>query len=108
MSTLAARAGAWWSTLPRKTRRRVGIAAVGTLLLGPGLGHWAQLSWQERLMNRRLRELELIRKTLTEEYDRLSSDPVYMEGLVRSTFKVAKPGELVVPLEASTKSSSPR
>ena len=46
-------AGAWWSKLPRKTRRGVGIAAVGALLLGPGAVHWLQLSCQARRMARR-------------------------------------------------------
>ncbi len=51
-------------------------------------------------MHRRLQQLEAFHRALTEEQQRLTSDPVYVEGLIRSTFKVAKPNELVIPKES--------
>ncbi len=66
------------------------------LIFGPGAAQWLRLSWHERALDRRLRELEATHQQLSDEQQRLASDPVYVEGLIRSTFKMAKPGELVV------------
>jgi two-component sensor histidine kinase len=50
-------------------------------------------------MHRRIQRLEAVHRELTDEQKRLTSDPVYVEGLIRSTFKVAKPNELIIPRE---------
>ena len=81
-----------------RTVRLIAIALV--VIFGPGLAQWVSLSWRQHLMDRRLRELEARSQALTTEHDRLTSDPAYVEGKIRSTFKVAKPNELVVPLES--------
>ncbi len=76
------------------------IAAVGALAFGPGLVEQAQLAWKRHRMEARLRTLDRASHELTEEQRRLTSDPVYVEGLIRSTFKVAKPNEYVVPIDS--------
>ena len=75
------------------------------IAFGPGAVQQIKLAWQQHVMDRRLLALQYLHDTLTHEQERLTSDPVYLEGLTRSTFKIAKPGELVVPL-ASTPSKS--
>ena len=90
--------------MQRHTRWVVGGIAAA-VLFGPGLMHWAWLSWRRQGLARRVHELEALRQSLTDEQQRLADDPVYTENLIRSTFKVAKPGEVVVPLSSS---DSPR
>jgi len=77
----------------------LGLIVIALVLFGPGLINLMRLAWKRRVVEHRLRELEQVRQELTNEHQRLTTDPVYVEELIRSTFKVAKPGELVVPLE---------
>lgn len=87
-----------------RTRRRswlIAAGVAGSALFGPGLYELARLSLRQWRLDRRLAELSGRREQLTQERDRLQSDPAYVEGLIRSTFKVARPGELVVPLDDS-------
>ena len=74
----------------------IGGSLALALIFGPGAIQWLRLSRHARALDRRLRELEAIHQQLTDEQQRLASDPVYVEGMVRSTFKMSKPGELVV------------
>lgn len=83
--------------MDKRTAWLVGISGAA-LLFGPGLIQLARLSWQRRVLDRDVRRLEAAHAALLQERGRLTSDAVYVEGLIRSTFKVAKPGELVVPL----------
>ena len=55
-----------------------------------------------------MRELKAQHERLSAEQARLASDPTYVEGLIRTTFKVAQPGEYVVPLEDPKKTSRTR
>ena len=82
----------------------VGVGVVGLVIFGPGLIAYLHLSWQQHRLDRSLRRMEAAKQHLADERDRLTSDPVYVEGLIRSTFKVAKPGELVVPSDDSSRS----
>ncbi len=77
----------------------LGLAAV--LLFGPGLYYYIRLSVLQWRLDRRLAALSAERERLTQEQARLQSDATYVEGLIRSTFKWARPGEYVVPLEPS-------
>ena len=79
--------------------------ALMALAIGPGLIGQLQLAWQQHCLDRKLRALEQMYSELLKEQERLLSDPVYVEGLTRSTFKLAKPGELVVPLATSSSKS---
>jgi len=79
----------------RKTRI-LGLAVAAAVIFGPGCFYLLQMAWQQHQLDRQTRDLERIRQRLVEEQERLVSDPVYVEGLIRSTFKLAKPGELVV------------
>ena len=92
------------SHAPRRPRRPwIVIACVAILaIFGPGFLALARLSWRQHLMDRRLTELETSHRELTAKHQRLQSDPTYVEDLIRSTFKVAKPGEVVVPLDAES------
>lgn len=76
-------------------------ALIAALVIGPGVVQLAWLSWRQHCLTRQQRRLEALYQQLAQEQHRLTHDPVYVEGLVRSTFKVAKPDELVVPLEPS-------
>ena len=77
------------------------VAVVAILAFGPGLLHLLHVSWQQRVADRKLRKLEAAHRALVSEQERLTNDPVYVEELARSTFKVSKPGELVVPIDSA-------
>ena len=83
MATLQSvdRRSTWWL---------VGIAAL--VLFGPGLIASIRLSFEQRRLTRRLEQLTSERMRLAAEQDRLRSDSTYVEGLIRTTFKYAKPG----------------
>ena len=72
------------------------------VLFGPNLFRLARLSFEQRQLDRRLAELAVERDQLNQEQKRLQSDPTYVEGLIRSTFKVSGAGEYVIPLDAVT------
>ena len=83
----------------RRLRHRwIAAAALAGAIFGPGLCYWAGLRWKRVTLEHRLRQLTAAHQRLEIEQERLTADPVYVEGLIRSTFKVAKPGELVVPI----------
>ena len=85
-----------------RSRRRwlLGFGAVLLVAVGPLLWQLLQLTWTRHAQQRRLQQLKAFHQQLADERTRLTSDPVYVEGLIRSTFKVAKPGELVIPADA--------
>ena len=76
-------------------------AVIAILAFGPGLLHLLQISWQQHAADHRLHRLEATHRALVSEQEHLTNDPVYVEELARSTFKVAKPGELVVPIDSA-------
>ena len=84
--------------------RRSSLIATGVLLgfaLGPVCLQWIHLQGVQWTLDRRLAQLTAQRAQLIQEQQRLQSDPAYVEGLIRSTFKVSQPGEYVVPLDAA-------
>ena len=83
-------------------------ALIAALVIGPGVAQLAWLSWRQHCLARQQRRLETLYQQLAQEQRRLTHDPVYVEGLIRSTFKVAKPDELVVPLDSSESDARPR
>ena len=91
-------------------RRRpvwLGAAVVVALVaFGPGLLDWAWLSWHQRQAGRRLAELQARHRDLVAEQERLTNDALYVEDLARSTLKLAKPGEIVIPLSSSSRQSN--
>ena len=92
--------------VPGHRRRRwafwLGLATL--VLFGPGLYELARLSLAQRRLDRRLAELAKRHDALTQERQRLESDQAYVEGLIRSTFKVVGKGELAIPLESDASS----
>ena len=90
-----------------RTRAAAAMAGLAVLaLFAPLLGHIASASLEEWRLDRRLAELRREHAQLTEERQRLQDDPTYVEGLIRSTFKLAKPGEIVIPLSSTGSSAS--
>ena len=83
-----------------RARQVLAVSLVGLVLFGPGAYHLVRLALEQRRLDRRLATLAVQRERLTQEEKRLLSDPTYVEGLIRSTFKLARPGEYVVPLDA--------
>ena len=94
--------------MTKRTRWMVAVAGIGLLVFVPGLIELIRLSMEQRRLDHRLAQLEAERTRLAKEQERLESDPAYVEGLIRSTFKVAKPGEVVVPLDSDEKSRKAR
>lgn len=87
------------------------IIAVGVglaVLFGPGTYEVVRLKLRVRTMDARLAGLAVRQEALRQEEARLREDPVYVEGLLRSTFKYAKPDEYVIPLESAHRSSETR
>jgi len=89
----------------RQTRLVTVLAVCGVIVFGPGLAQWLWMAWRQHVMDQRLRALEQRHQELEAEHERLTSDPAYLEGKIRSTFKVAKPGEWVVPLDSESSSN---
>jgi hypothetical protein len=87
-----------------RTLRRwgLGMGLAGVLVFGPGLIQWLGLSWRQHQLDRRLASLSAERDRLVKEQQCLDTDPGYVEGLIRTTFKWAQDGELVIPLEDQT------
>ena len=82
-----------------KSRWIPGASLAGLILFGPGLFQLAGLSLKRWRLDRRLRVLTLRQEQLRAQQARLESDPAYLEGLIRTTFKVAQPGEYVIPID---------
>jgi cell division protein FtsB len=80
-------------------RWSLGVGAASVLVFGPGLLQWIGLSWRQHQLDRRLASLSAERERLVKEQQRLETDPGYVEGLIRTTFKWAQDGELVIPLD---------
>ena len=78
------------------------VIAVVALLFGPNTYQLIRLYWRERQLDHRLAQLAAEQDRLLKEQQRFVSDPTYVEGLIRSTFKVAQPGEIVIPLDDSS------
>ncbi|MBI3321765.1 MAG: hypothetical protein HYZ91_05805 [Candidatus Omnitrophica bacterium] len=93
-----------------EARRRipwiVAILMAGFALFGSGLADLARLSWLQWKLERQLSSLAVERERLSQEQQRLESDPAYLEGFIRTTFKVAAPGEYVIPLASARPSAS--
>ena len=87
------------SQMNRWTHWALPLGLLGLLVFGPGMVHLARLSLMQRALDRRLAALSARQEQLRQEQARLQSDPTYLEGLIRSTFKVAKPGEVVIPID---------
>ena len=94
--------------MAQRARWITGIGLLGLLLFGPGLYQQAHLSFIQWRLDRRLRELSAQHEQLTQEQAKLQSDPTYVEGLIRSTFKWAQPGEYVIPQDPSQSSRKAR
>jgi cell division protein FtsB len=60
---------------------------------------WIKLSLTQRRLTHRLEALSARRQQLRDEQRRLESDDAYVEGLFRSTFKLARPGEYVIDIQ---------
>ena len=87
-------------------RWSVGLSLFGVAVFGSGAYDLARLSLLQRRLDRRMVALSAQQERLTREQERLTSDPTYVEGVIRSTFKVAYPGEIVIPLAAVAAPSS--
>ena len=82
-----------------RTRRLIEVGLAGLVLFGPGAIWLIRLEVRQRHFDHQLAQLKAKRAQLAAEQERLRSDPAYVEGLIRTTFKYAKPGELVIPLD---------
>ncbi len=75
------------------------VLLVGAIVFGPGAWEQARLLWKQHTMDQQLTHMRGLSEQYTKEQQRLTSDPVYVEGLIRTTFKVANPDEMVVSIE---------
>ena len=82
-----------------KRNRWVWVAVLTALLFGPGAYEMVRLSITQHKLDKQLNLLAAKRKQLEQEQQRFKSDDTYVEGLIRSTFKVSQPGELVIPID---------
>ena len=77
----------------------LGVGLVALVLFGPGAVWLVRMEIKQRQLDRQLAQLKAKHEQLAAEEQRLRSDPAYVEGLIRTTFKFARPDELVIPLE---------
>lgn len=98
------RAGASLSEAQRRRQHLTRVAALITAAwMLPGFCQWIWLSIKQAQFDQRLRALDEQERQLSTQQARLEQDPVYVEGLIRSTFKHAKPGEMVIVPAAAPK-----
>ncbi len=90
--------------MEKRARWVIGISLGGLAVFGPGLYEWIRLSLQQRQLDQRLTELTREHERLTALEQQLRNDPTYVEGLIRTTFKVSQPGEIIIPLDGSSPS----
>ena len=92
------------------TKRLGWIVGVGllALLVAPGFVELARISYRQYELDRQLEALRIERERLLAQRARLQNDPIYVEGLIRSTFKQARKDELVITLDPPGASSGPR
>ena len=91
-----------------RTRRILLVSAIGLALIGPGIVEWVRLVIRQRQLDRQIARLAVQHEQLQREREQLESDPTYVEGLIRSTFKLAQPGEYVIPLDSKPSSDERR
>ena len=94
--------------MEKRTRQFIGLGLVALVLFGPGAVWLIRLEIKQRQLDRQLAHLKAKREQLAAEEARLRSDPAYVEGLIRTTFKFAKPDELVIPLDVDGSSAKTR
>ena len=85
-----------------RTRWVLGVSLAALVLFGPGAVWLIRMEFKQHRLDRELARLQAKREQLAAQEKRLRSDPAYVEGLIRTTFKFAKPGELVIPLDSSS------
>ena len=86
--------------MDKRTRWLLRIGLVALVLFGPGIYELIRLSIRQYRLDQRLAAIHAEHERLAKEQERLQSDPAYLEGLIRTTFKVSQPGELVIPLDS--------
>jgi len=69
-------------------------------LLGRSAIDYVRLSFQERRLNRQLERVQSRHEDLIKRRERFQSDPAYVEGLIRSTFRQARKDEYVISLSS--------
>ena len=85
--------------MAKRTRWIIGLGVLAGLLVGPAIVELSRLSLQQYRLERQLEALRREHERLMAQRERLQSDATYVEGLIRTTFKQARKGELVIPLE---------
>jgi cell division protein FtsB len=93
----------------RLRRRTLGVVVLGAAALavfGPGLAELVRLSVARRRLEQRLSRLGAEHERLVREQTRLTDDAAYVEDRIRSTFKWARKGEYVIPLEPASSNPS--
>ena len=86
----------------------LGVGLIALVLFGPGTFWLIRMEIRQRQLDRQLAQLKATREQLAAEEARLRNDPAYVEGLIRTTFKVARPDELVIPLEGEESQAKAR
>ena len=92
------------STVSRRPAWLAAAGIVAAVAFGPGLLDWVWISWHQISAGRRLSALKTQHAELAAEQQRLTSDPLYVEDLARSTLKVSQKDEIVIPLHSSQSS----
>jgi len=81
----------------------LGLILAGVIFGRDGLA-LLRLSLEQRTLDQRLAQVESQRVELTAVEEKLKNNPIYVENLIRSTFKFSAPGELVIPGRPSSPS----
>ena len=85
--------------MAQRTRWFLAVGILTAVLVGLGWLDSLRLSQQQRRLDAQLAALRAEQERLTAERERLETDPVYVEGLIRTTFKHARKDEYVIPLD---------
>ncbi len=84
--------------MAKRTRWLLALGALAAVLVSAGLFDLLGMSARQVRYEWELARLKREQARLLAQRERLKNDPTYVEGLIRTTFKRSKRGELVIPL----------
>jgi len=73
----------------------LGLLFIFVVIFLPGYSKFQELRQKNKLLEEKMRQVELSNRRLEEEIKRIGSDPAYMERIARDKLRVTKKGEVI-------------
>ncbi|MCM8782641.1 MAG: septum formation initiator family protein [Candidatus Omnitrophica bacterium] len=79
----------------KKVIKFFGFLFLFIVIFLPGYSKYQDLAYRNRLLEEKIRQLEIFNKNLQKELKRLEEDNTYVEKIARDKLKVSKKGEII-------------